>query len=88
MRIELWEWQIHEETEGFISQETDTPIVTTSKYLKTLEQQEAEGLPYYCRSITHKRNIRAVLFHPSGDYIFAVAPDSPKQNNEDLAHCR
>lgn len=52
-------------------------------------QGEAEPeFPINWRGITHTRNIRAVLFHPSGDYVFAVAPDSPKQNTEELAHCR
>lgn len=39
-------------------------------------------------SISHTRNIRAVLFHPSGDYLFAAAPDTPKVPLEVLTHCR
>jgi hypothetical protein len=30
------------------------------------------------RVITHSRNIRAVIFHPNGKYVFAAAPDQPK----------
>lgn len=37
--------------------------------------------------ITHVRNIRAVIFHPSGDYLFAAAPDAPRQSNESVTYC-
>ena len=40
------------------------------------------------RSIDHMRNIRAVVFHPGGNYLFIAAPDSPKQPNEVQTHCR
>jgi hypothetical protein len=37
--------------------------------------------------ITHGRNIRAVLFHPNGDYLLAAAPDAPRQNSETVTYC-
>lgn len=65
--------------------EKDPGVVQESE--EGADQAESEN-PINWRGITHTRNIRAVLFHPSGDYIFAVAPDSPKQTVEELAHCR
>lgn len=44
--------------------------------------------PRQFRSVVHSRNIRAVIFHPVGDYIFAAAPDIPKLPSEMLTHCR
>ena len=32
----------------------------------------------YFKVIVHTRNIRAVLFHPSGDHLLIVAPDPPR----------
>jgi len=29
------------------------------------------------RIVTHSRNIRAVVFHPSGRFVFVAAPDPP-----------
>jgi WD40 repeat protein len=95
MRIELWEWRVplsyHEEVPQLPN---NTPFAPNSKHLRHNafsedggEDEDGEDSPL-TRSITHKRNIRAVLFHPSGDYIFAVAPDAPKQNNEELSHCK
>jgi hypothetical protein len=89
MRIDLWEWRVpltyHEEIPQL---PTHTPFAPNSKHLRhSSDESEDEDSPL-TRSITHKRNIRAVIFHPSGDYIFAVAPDAPKQNNEELSHCK
>ncbi len=46
------------------------------------------GRSYRYRAVQHMRNIRAVIFHPKGDYLFIAAPDSPKLPNETLTHCR
>lgn len=77
--------------EGIIGANGQLPVSDS----EPAEQEGVEGaegaepeFPINWRGITHTRNIRAVLFHPSGDYIFAVAPDSPKPNTEELAHCR
>ena len=40
------------------------------------------------RVLLHSRNIRAVLFHPDGDYIFAAAPDAPRQSTPAFTPCR
>jgi WD40 repeat protein len=89
MRIEMWEWQVPHNLLEYLhdnpQQPHDTKYATKSKYLHA-ERSEEE--PRFIRGISHKRNIRAVVFHPSGNYFFAVAPDTPKTNNEDLAHCR
>ena len=45
--------------------------------------QESSNLPV----IKHNRNLRAVIFHPSGEYIFAAAPNGPK-SPYDVAYCR
>ena len=34
--------------------------------------------------ITHTRNVRAVIFHPSGDFVFCAAPDSTKAKRKDV----
>eukprot|EP01034_Spumella_vulgaris_P037350 gene37350-46086_t len=46
------------------------------------------GRTYRYRAVQHMRNIRAVIFHPKGEYLFIAAPDSPKLPNETLTHCR
>jgi WD40 repeat protein len=38
------------------------------------------------KSIRHPRNIRAVMFHPSGEYIFVAAPDHPKSTLNSTAN--
>lgn len=89
MHIELWDWNNRDES-GI------TPTARAAKPYNAEEDGSAENYfdgeveeyPPHWRSITHTRNIRAVLFHPSGDYIFAVAPEAPKQSNDELAHCR
>lgn len=40
------------------------------------------------RTVRHMRNIRAVIFHPNGDYLFVAAPDSPKLQHETSTHCK
>ena len=40
------------------------------------------------RVLVHTRNIRAVLFHPDGDYIFTAAPDPPRQSQPAFTPCR
>lgn len=37
--------------------------------------------------ISHVRNIRAVMFHPDGDYLLAAAPDAPRQSTETVTYC-
>jgi WD40 repeat protein len=32
------------------------------------------------KAVRHPRNIRAVMFHPSGEYLFVAAPDHPKSS--------
>ena len=103
MSIQLWDWQNSTgEIEGTFpivpTKPNTTGMLPETSLSDTKESAngEAEGNqevsepenPINWRGITHTRNIRAVLFHPSGDYIFAVAPDSPKQAVEELAHCR
>ena len=43
---------------------------------------------FAAKRLVHMRNIRAVLFHPAGNYLFVAAPDSPKQPNETQSLCR
>eukprot|EP00598_Pedospumella_elongata_P002972 CAMPEP_0184985292 /NCGR_PEP_ID=MMETSP1098-20130426/14038_1 /TAXON_ID=89044 /ORGANISM="Spumella elongata, Strain CCAP 955/1" /LENGTH=821 /DNA_ID=CAMNT_0027509371 /DNA_START=100 /DNA_END=2565 /DNA_ORIENTATION=+ len=103
MSIQLWDWQNSTgEIEGTFpivpTKPNTTGMLPETSLSGTKESAngETEGNqevsepenPINWRGITHTRNIRAVLFHPSGDYIFAVAPDSPKQAVEELAHCR
>jgi WD40 repeat protein len=104
MSIQLWDWQnATGEIEGDyfpIVPATDTnPNSVIANKCSSMdlnnaggsksESDEAEAeFPVNWRGITHTRNIRAVLFHPSGEYIFAVAPDSPKPASEELAHCK
>lgn len=66
----------------------NTASYPTNLTTNSHEQPTEEEFPINWRGITHLRNIRAVLFHPSGEYIFAVAPDSPKPGVEELAHCK
>lgn len=40
------------------------------------------------RAVIHPRNIRAVMFHPNGEYIFAAAPDSPRILQSTFSPCR
>lgn len=102
MSIQLWDWQNSTgEIEGnfpIVPAKINTTgtlndVVSNGNVAERDGQIGGEGgdeseFPINWRGITHTRNIRAVLFHPSGDYVFAVAPDSPKQSTEELAHCR
>lgn len=49
---------------------------------RTREQTTAAAPP-----INHLRNIRAVTFHPNGDYLFAAAPDAPRADSEMITYC-
>jgi WD40 repeat protein len=40
------------------------------------------------RLVVHSRNIRAVMFHPNGEYLFAAAPDPPRQPQAPFTPCR
>eukprot|EP01035_Chromulina_nebulosa_P020055 gene20055-26036_t len=41
------------------------------------------------KNILHTRTIRALLFHPNGDFVFIAAPDTPRTNsNQQLTTCR
>ena len=42
----------------------------------------------HCHPVVHNRNIRAVLFYPSGEYILAAAPESPRMNQDSLTYCK
>lgn len=88
MRIEMWEWQVPDSLLQYLhetpQQANETRYATNSRHMHYDRVDEGP----HCRGVSHKRNVRAVVFHPSGQYLFAVAPDTPKLNSEDLAHCR
>ena len=44
--------------------------------------------PYNTISIMHTRSIRAVIFHPSGKYLFIGAPDGPKVEEMNQTYCK
>jgi hypothetical protein len=50
--------------------------VLSAAAIENLKEQDQKyrSLDYHCRSIVNERSIRAVVFHPSGNYIFIAAP--------------
>ena len=44
--------------------------------------------PSEVRRMIHTRSIRAVLFHPSGRYLLAAAPDVPMRSSDTPSYCR
>lgn len=38
--------------------------------------------------VVHTRNVRAVLFHPNGEYLFTAAPDPPRPSQPASTTCR
>lgn len=70
--IHIWEWNKPKQNLNFDSDE------------KTQSNQR----PVNFSHIEHNRNVRAVIFHPNGNYLFAAAPDSPKLPNDAINYCR
>lgn len=65
------------------------PLITITSYLgryATSNRKIADGREL--RVLVHTRNIRAVLFHPDGDYVFTAAPDPPRQSQPAFTPCR
>jgi len=57
---------------------------TATSYQSTHNRQQVASIS---TQINHKRNIRAILFHPSGDYLYAAAPELLKVANDILTFC-
>jgi hypothetical protein len=72
------------ETSGYAEQEAreDTKSPTS-----VLSGASVPLAPTRYHVLQHVRNIRAVLFHPSGKYLLTAAPDPPKANGTFTA-CR
>lgn len=51
---------------------------------QNVAMHQTEHTPY----LLHSRNIRAVMFHPSGKIVFAAAPDPPRVSNVPSSPCR
>lgn len=47
----------------------------------------ASSQTYLSRSVAHTRNMRATIFHPSGEYLLVAAPDTRRQQNSSLTFC-
>eukprot|EP01036_Dinobryon_divergens_P027952 gene27954-36820_t len=54
----------------------------------TPRSTDSSPTPKLSRPIVHFRNIRAVVFHPAGEYVFAAAPDQPRPPSDSLTPCR
>lgn len=77
-KLEVWKWNPNP---SFNSSST-----SSSSSMSDINSNRTLGR--YSRSIIHTRNIRAVGFHPTGDFLFAAAPDKPKPASESLIYCK
>lgn len=81
-------------TFDYLNNYDDDNLYTTKNYYhydvtsSPRTENNLHKLGSFCRTVSHFRNIRAVIFHPAGDYVFAAAPDSPRLPSETLTPCR
>jgi WD40 repeat protein len=64
--------------------EWKNPVYNVRQGTQIVGINQHENLP----SVMHSRNIRAVMFHPSGKVVFAAAPDPPRLSNAPSSPCR
>jgi WD40 repeat protein len=64
--------------------EWQNPIYNIRHGTQNLGHRQRENSPF----LAHSRNIRAVMFHPSGKIVFAAAPDPPRLSNVPSSPCR
>jgi hypothetical protein len=64
--------------------EWQNPIYNIRHGAQNLSHRQRENSPF----VVHSRNIRAVMFHPSGKIVFAAAPDPPRLSNVPSSPCR
>lgn len=52
--------------------------------VKNLKEQDEKykSHDYYTRGVLHDRSIRAVVFHPSGEYLFVAAPYLKREDSK------
>lgn len=61
---------------------------SSSASIPNITFQQQSQIVQLSTQICHKRNIRAILFHPNGEYLLAAAPELPKLANDTLTYCR
>ena len=71
-QVLLWEWghKDHKATSSYMGQPHTHSEFQSEPQSDSQSQSECNG-----HSLLHRRNVRALRFHPSGDVLFVVAPD-------------
>lgn len=64
--------------------EWKNPVYNVRQGAQNLGLHQHDNSPY----LIHSRNIRAVMFHPTGKIVFAAAPDPPRVSNVPSSPCR
>lgn len=80
--IKIWNWR---------ERNTDSSQFSTAGLQNLAEQYNKYNQNYrYSIDIQHDRSIRAIMFHPHGDYLFIAAPylDRGHENSKNLVPCR
>eukprot|EP00597_Dinobryon_sp_UTEXLB2267_P010278 CAMPEP_0170101732 /NCGR_PEP_ID=MMETSP0020_2-20130122/2435_1 /TAXON_ID=98059 /ORGANISM="Dinobryon sp., Strain UTEXLB2267" /LENGTH=780 /DNA_ID=CAMNT_0010324887 /DNA_START=325 /DNA_END=2666 /DNA_ORIENTATION=- len=80
-KLEMWKWMKGIEAES----EIESIMATLPANKRDLMMLSCSG---QSKTIAHFRNIRAVVFHPLGEYVFAAAPDQPREPPDTNTPCR
>ena len=87
--LEVWKWKVSCNYEDFLMESRhqishNMPVVMSSNAVEGMHTSRQ----YMLRAITHGRNIRALVFHPIGDYLLVAAPETPRLPSDVLTYCR
>lgn len=95
--LEIWKWKITCDYDNVVQGRNKTsvtpPMVMSSNVVEgngvggAFAPATRNTRQYMLRPITHGRNIRAVLFHPNGDYLLIAAPEAPRLASDKLTYC-
>jgi WD40 repeat protein len=87
-KLEIWQWNKEEDNALYNKNKEDENEINNNNnyYYYNNTQQQQHQINF--KTVSHVRNIRAVIFHPNGNYLFAAAPDTPRIPSEVLTPCR
>jgi WD40 repeat protein len=86
-RVTIWEWSRDKgNVEKSLEGATSFPDTGSTGSGEGRTNEEQRKLIW--RGIKHTRNFRALMFHPSGNFLFAAAPDAQRGSGDILNYCR
>lgn len=74
-KCHVWDWIANLSKEHMLFYKKQYKIISSNYHV-------------YTHVIRHSRTIRAIIFHPNGQFLFLAAPDQQRDSNTNLLPCK